>query len=222
MKRSAFGGGVKAGGINYVSCFVEFTEKEVLDTESSNSPLSELVTDEKSKLRLNFAALNYRKVWREEFSQERDVNNIYGESNIFRYLPLRKVVLRVLIDDDLCDILLSILAASIAKTHLVISVEASDAKLKVLEEAVSIIKGVDILIQSEDQFIADMDRYERVRACTGSNLSNAVFAQAAKLGKYIATQKPLIEGRLELLHYLKEQSIAFEYHRYGSIFDENR
>jgi len=25
---------------------------------------------------------------------------------------------------------------------------------------------------------------------------------------------------LELLHYLKEQSIAFEYHRYGSITEE--
>jgi len=39
-------------------------------------------------------------------------------------------------------------------------------------------------------------------------------------GKYVATAKPLVEGRLEMLHYLKEQSIAFEYHRYGSITEE--
>ena len=64
-----------------------------------------------------------------------------------------------------------------------------------------------------------MDKFERVRTCT-ANLSDAIFERAAKLGKHIATQKPLVEGRLELLHYLKEQSIAFEYHRYGSIFDE--
>ena len=28
MKRSAFGGGIKAGGPNYVSCFVNFTENK--------------------------------------------------------------------------------------------------------------------------------------------------------------------------------------------------
>lgn len=219
MKRSAFGGGIKAGGVNYVSCFVEFTERATIPSESSASPLSELVTDDKSKTRLDFAALNYRKAWRDEFSQERDINHIYGESNIFRYLPLRKVVLRVEANDSLCDVLLSLLAASTAKTHLYVSIGGNNDKLKVLEKAVSIIKGIDILVQNEDQFIADMDKYERVRACT-SNLSDAIFAKAAKLGKHIATQKPLVDGRLELLHYLKEQSIAFEYHRYGSIFDE--
>lgn len=221
MKRSAFGGGIKAGGVNYVSCFVEFTENDSMTVETSGSPLSELVADEKSKSRLDFAATNYRKAWREEFSQERDVSHIYGESNIFRYLPLRKIILRVQGNDDLCDVLLSLLAASTAKTHLYVSMEADNNKLKELERAVSIIKGIDILIQNEDQFIANMDKYERVRTCT-ADLSDAVFAKAAKLGKHIATQKPLIEGRLELLHYLKEQSIAFEYHRYGSIFDENR
>lgn len=219
MKRSAFGGGIKAGGVNYVSCFVEFTERDVIPTEISNSPLSELVSDEISKSRLNFAITNYIKAWQEEFSTERDVNNIYGESNIFRYLPLKKVVIRVLPDDDLCDILLSILASSIAKTNLIISIDANNDKLKALKKVISIIKGVNIVIQNEDQFIDEMVKYERVRTCT-SNLSDAVFVKAAKLGKHIATQKPLIEGRLELLHYLKEQSISFEYHRYGSIFDE--
>lgn len=221
MKRSAFGGGIKAGGVNYVSCFVEFTEKETVTAESSNSPLSELVTDEKSKARLDFATVNYRKVWREEFFEERDVNHIYGESNIFRYLPLRKVVLRIQPNDNLCDVLLSLLAASTAKTHLFVSSDADADNLKVLEKAISIIKGIDIVIQNEEQFIADMDKYERVRACS-ANLSDAIFAKAAKLGKHIATDKPLIEGRLELLHYMKEQSIAFEYHRYGSIFDEHK
>ena len=74
-------------------------------------------------------------------------------------------------------------------------------------------------IQNENEFIENMDKYERIRTCT-SNLSPEIFNKAAKLGKYIATQKPLVEGRLELLHYLKEQSIAFEYHRYGSITEK--
>ena len=47
------------------------------------------------------------------------------------------------------------------------------------------------------------------------------YKKAAKLGKYIATAKPLLEGRLELLHYLREQSISYEYHRYGSFSEED-
>ena len=37
--------------------------------------------------------------------------------------------------------------------------------------------------------------------------------------KYIATAKPVKNGRVELIHYIKEQSISFEFHRYGSILD---
>jgi RHH-type proline utilization regulon transcriptional repressor/proline dehydrogenase/delta 1-pyrroline-5-carboxylate dehydrogenase len=78
---------------------------------------------------------------------------------------------------------------------------------------------MEIKIQDEQTFISEMDEYERIRTCT-PDLSDAFYQKAAELGKYIASSKPLLEGRLELLHYLKEQSIAYEYHRYGSIFEE--
>lgn len=219
MKRSAFGGGIKAGGVNYVSCFIEFAENKVMDTNLSKSSLSDLITDEKTKARLNFASANYKAVWDDEFALEKDVNNLYGESDMFRYLPLKNVALRVLPQDDLGDVLLVVLASVITKTPLSLSIMHDDEKYTTLEKAVRMFKSLDIVVQDEEQFIADMENYERIRTCSG-NLHDSVFIQAAKLGKYIAVQKPLVEGRLELLHYLKEQSIAYEYHRYGSIFTE--
>jgi RHH-type proline utilization regulon transcriptional repressor/proline dehydrogenase/delta 1-pyrroline-5-carboxylate dehydrogenase len=218
MKRSAFGGGIKAGGVNYVSCFVEFTEKPSLQNKSGKSPLGSLVEDEKSKKRLDFAASNYPEAWEQEFAKERDVCHIYGESNVFRYLPLKNCAIRVQPQDDLCDVLLTLYAASFTHTPTVVSVSSGDAKLNTLEKAAALL-GFSLLKQDDAQFIADMDKYERIRACS-PNLSDEVFCQAAKLGKHIATAKPLAEGRIELLHYVKEQSIAHEYHRYGSIFDE--
>ncbi|HCO66965.1 MAG TPA: proline dehydrogenase [Dysgonomonas sp.] len=219
MKRSAFGGGIKAGGVNYVSCFVEFSENEVTGAGLSKSSLADLVSDEKSKARLNFASANYKAVWDEEFALERDINNLYGESNVFRYLPLKNVALRVQKEDDLTDILLTSLASVMAKTPLVISISPDDEKLQALEKVATMFGNLSLIKQDESQFISDMDKYERIRACS-ANLSDAIFAEGAKLGKHIATQKPLVEGRLELLHYVKEQSIAYEYHRYGSIFGE--
>ncbi|MBK5720983.1 bifunctional proline dehydrogenase/L-glutamate gamma-semialdehyde dehydrogenase [Dysgonomonas sp. Marseille-P4677] len=220
MKRSAFGGGIKAGGPNYVSCFVEFTEKEIAEVCPA-SPLSALIEDEKGKTRLNFAYDSYQKAWQSEFSQEKDINNLYGETNFFRYLPLKSMGLRVQQSDSISDILLILQAAHISKVPITVSISSDNESLKVIEKAVMTLLGIQIRVQDEDRFIEEIDEYERIRTCS-ADISDAIYQKAAKLGKHIATNKPLAEGRLELLHYLKEQSIAHEYHRYGSIFGEEK
>lgn len=220
MKRSAFGGGIKAGGPNYVTCFVEITEKGPIPASSSKSPLTDFVSDEKEKARLDYAFENYKTAWGIEFSEERDINRLYGEENSFRYLPLKNIVLRVE-NDELSDVLLVILATHIAKTPITVSISGDDKKLPFIEQATATILGANIVVQDEETFIKDMDKYERIRTCS-TDISDSIYNHAAKLGKHIASDKPLVEGRVELLHYLKEQSIAHEYHRYGSIFGEER
>ncbi|MDR3217819.1 MAG: bifunctional proline dehydrogenase/L-glutamate gamma-semialdehyde dehydrogenase [Dysgonamonadaceae bacterium] len=203
MKRSAFGGGVKAGGPNYVSCFVEFTE-----------------TLPEGKVRVNTAEENYLNVWQDEFAQAKDVSHIYGEENIFRYLPLKSMGFRVRENDDIADVELVLTAARTTKTPLTVSISENNGNKQKIE-ALASESGCKVKIQDEQAFIDEMDKYERIRTCS-RDLSDAFYQKAAKLGKHIANNKPLVEGRLELLHYLKEQSIAYEYHRYGSIFGEER
>ena len=188
---------------------------------SVRSQLSDLVDADKDKNRLNYAAESYKNAWGTEFSLERDVNHIYGEENIFRYLPLKSIGLRVQENDDLCDILLILLAVTIAKTPVTVSISGSDSKLQAVEKAALTLLGIVIKMQDEDRFVEEMDNYERIRICSPA-ASDAIYLKAAKLGKHIANNKPLAEGRLEMLHYLKEQSIAYEYHRYGSIFGDDK
>lgn len=203
MKRSAFGGGIKAGGPNYVSCFIKFEEKPI------------------DRDRLEYAKESYKRAWKDEFSLEKDVSHIYGESNSFRYLPLRKVGFRVQVNDDLTDILLIANASNTAKTPLTVSISPTDNKRGEIENEVENLKYIGLKVESDKDFIDRMKKYERIRTAT-KDLSNEFYKEAAKLGKHIANEKPLIEGRIELLHYLKEQSITNEYHRYGSIFDESK
>lgn len=198
MKRSAFGGGIKAGGPNYVSCFLAFKD-------------SKKVTD------LKVIEDNFKKAWDTIFLKEEDVSHIYGEENTFRYLPLKAMALRVADIDTAEAVAIVALAASMAKTPLTISVSANHPQLGEMKKT-----GAKIVVEDEAVFIDSMSKYERIRACSPESLSDAIYAKAAKLGLYIADAKPLAEGRLELLHYLKEQSIAFEYHRYGSIFKEQK
>ncbi|MDR0698636.1 MAG: bifunctional proline dehydrogenase/L-glutamate gamma-semialdehyde dehydrogenase [Tannerella sp.] len=227
MKRSAFGGGVKAGGPNYVSCFVELTENELPET-CVKSPFDEFASEEKDKNRLNYAAGSLAKAWLDEFSQEKEVGHVYGEENIFRYLPLKSIGFRVEEKDSLTDVLIVLLAAGIAGTPLTVSISAENPKMQAITSAVmppvppvNVHARTQIKVQTADAFIEEMDTYERVRTCS-PDLPDAFYRKAAELGKHIAYNKPLAEGRLELLHYLKEQSIAYEYHRYGSIFGEKK
>lgn len=74
MKLSAFGGGIKAGGPNYCTCFVEITDKPDSQTDYIDS---------------------YFDACEEEFMDPRDVNKLYGEQNVFRYLPLKSMILRL-------------------------------------------------------------------------------------------------------------------------------
>ena len=218
MKRSAFGGGIKAGGPNYVSCFVDIKEKELSkNAKNANSPYLSLL-DEKDKARFGAALESYELNWENEFSLEKDINKLVGEENTFRYRPLKNCVLRVQKDDKLSDILLILAASGIAKTPMAISISAGDSNLELLKKAAAIGKN-KVVEQEEAQFLAEMDSYERVRTCSAS-LSDEFYKRAAVLGKHVASNPVLAEGRLELLHYLKEQSVSYEYHRYGSITEE--
>ena len=219
MKRSAFGGGIKAGGRNYVSTFVQIAENEELQlVESSIKPFESFVVhfEGVEKSRFQTAVNSYQRNWEKEFAQERDIHHLLGEQNTFRYLPLKNMALRVQSNDTLLDILMIVAAATTVKTPLTISIDPDDNKLTLLKTLAE--KRFSLHIQSETDFLNEMDHYERIRTCN-NELSVDFIRKAATLGKYVATAKPIVEGRVELLHYVKEQSIAFEYHRYGSITD---
>lgn len=205
MKRSAFGAGIKAGGPNYVSCFVEFTDNR-----------KPRFADRNELFRL--ARQNFARVWEEEFGVERDVSHIVGELNTFRYLPVKSLAIRVQDNDPLVDVLLAFYAATLVVDHVVISATKNYPDLEILKKEASDY-GKAIAVQSEEEFVAEMKQYERIRTCS-AELSDAVYGEAARLGLYIATATPVSEGRIEMLHYLKEQSISYEYHRYGSIIEE--
>lgn len=57
---------------------------------------------------------------------------------------------------------------------------------------------------TETKFVADMKKYVRFRACSGK-LSDDIYNEAGVLGLHIVSEKPIANGRFELLHYLEEQ-----------------
>ena len=75
-------------------------------------------------------------------------------------------------------------------------------------------------VEESDEALASVVRDRRPTACVSPPLDRvpALVQQAAAVsGVYLASQPVLVEGRVELLWYVQEQSISFDYHRYGNL-----
>jgi RHH-type transcriptional regulator, proline utilization regulon repressor / proline dehydrogenase / delta 1-pyrroline-5-carboxylate dehydrogenase len=219
MKRSAFGAGIKAGGPNYAFSFVEveelLQELPAVITCELNKWVDEKFIEFHEAPRLCKALHSYRHAFEAVFSLEKDIHNVHGERNILRYLPLQKMVLRIYPGDKLTDVLLVLMAAVTVNVSLTVSCASKPSfwdKLK------TIYPDIRFIIEEERYFTDNITRYERIRTCN-ADIPLELYCKGASTGIYIAHAKPVVEGRIELLHYLREQSISYEYHRYGNIIE---
>ena len=187
MKLSAFGPGLKAGGPNYCLQFMEVTDKTGTTTDFKKS---------------------YAEWYEKEFRHARNIQpDIRGEQNVFRYLPLKGgMVLRLFGDESAEQVEMVVLAAKTVGTPLTISADSSHPLIE---------KIPTVLRETLELFCSHLNDYERIRTISAS-VPDALFEAAAHADKFIAQAAPVHDGRIELTHYIKEQSISNEYHRYGS------
>ncbi|MBR5663331.1 MAG: aldehyde dehydrogenase family protein, partial [Bacteroidales bacterium] len=189
MKLSAFGPGLKAGGPNYCTQFMEIIDKAGSTTDYKTS---------------------YAEWYEKEFKHPRNIQpKIRGEQNVFRYLPLKGgMVLRLFGDETLEQVEMVQFAAKTVGTPL-------DISLDTRHPLTDLLSG-NIKKENLAAFCERIRRYERIRTITNEIIPGIVFEAAANHNKHISQAKPVRNGRIELIHYIKEQSIANEYHRYGS------
>jgi len=235
MGKSAIGAGRKAGAYGYVTQFMDF--KEVSSPKVDKTyfhPLVDVVKGwgksvsagvhksfKKDFDKLDVALQSYLKNFAEEFDVEHDYFKLRGEDNIFRYLPLGKVALRVTKDDSLFDVISRVLAAKVSGIALHVSIEAdcenSVASFLYENKDMLLKVGDTIVRENEKEFVKCFSKVVRVIYADASRVSDFVYKEAAKTALYIIRTNPMMEGRLELLHYFEEQSISHSYHRYGNI-----
>lgn len=188
MKLSAFGPGLKAGGPNYCTQFMYITDKPGSTTDYKQS---------------------YAAWYEKEFKHARNIQpKIRGEQNVFRYLPVDGgMVLRLFGDETLEQVQMVQLAAQTVGTRLIVSMDAANPLFAQLEG--------EKKQENMAAFLESIKNYGRVRVIS-SRMPDVIREAAANYDKYIACAAPVKDGRIELALYIQEQSIANEYHRYGS------
>jgi len=236
MGKSALGPGIKAGSPDYVSQFMEFKEHGnppcgVISKESdllrltsewdvmqSWGAFAEYGTDINKTL---FAIRSYLYQMEQKFERKEDYFHLRGQDNILHYLPIRHLCIRMHGDDSLFETLARIGAARAAGCELVVSIPKalSNSVTSFLEGRYgkALLKEGRLLYESDQDLTDKLQEIERIRYAAPDRVPSEVFKAAAKNGFFISRSPVYMEGRLELLHYFKQQSICNNYHRYGNL-----
>ncbi|EOB5037726.1 proline dehydrogenase family protein [Campylobacter upsaliensis] len=226
VKKSAIGFGRKVGIYNYITQFMDIEAKA--DTNLLDSPLANALeklskaSDESIQATLANATLmakSYAYHYKHEFSVARDYVNIRGEDNLFSYTRIKNLAFRVCEQDSLQDILGVIIGYHTLGLSPLVSYDSTQSsiikELKKICKAVDL--GADFVEENEEQFIAKISKFERIRYHAKADKNSPLYQAAAKEAKIIIRDKPLLNGRFELLFYHNEKALSVSYHRYGNL-----
>lgn len=212
-KESSFGSGSKAGGPNYLMQFMHARQRffpsdlEFLYEEVEN--LEQYLPNEDKDL-WDVSVGSYAFYWIYYFSRDHDPSEIIGQDNILRYVPQENMVLRVQAADSLFDVMRVVAAAITCGTEIQVSGSSQYAFLKN-------VFGVVFVEESEELFVDRVDggNIRRVRLLSepSSAMKNAFSQRAVN----VILAPVMANGRLEIVHYLREVSLSVDYHRYGNL-----
>jgi RHH-type proline utilization regulon transcriptional repressor/proline dehydrogenase/delta 1-pyrroline-5-carboxylate dehydrogenase len=218
-KESSFGPGAKAGGPNYLAqlCALRAGTGLAAPTVQPMAEVRPLLDTAARSLQpaehaqLVTAASHYAQAFQHHFGLLHMTAELPGESNELRYLPVGDVLVRVASDGDFLDGLRACLAATTACNRARLSV---DPGVRVPERLRTQL-GVHIeLADAAALRVADA-HLARVRMI--GSLEAGVAEAASAHGIHVVAGPVLELGRIELLHYVREQSISHRYHRHGHL-----
>ena len=226
-KASSFGLALKAGGPNYLLCCAN--AKQVALPMQRSSPLKEaeklmeLCYDKRfsaEEMGLWYASSCSYAYFSKKLIQEYDVrypanlvDTVLGQDNVLYYTPRKRLACRIQNQDTLCTIL-QLLSAVLSVG---VSIDISFDRRQVVFDRFSkeAFPSLRFIQESEEAFLGRLSEYERIRMI--SSPSGALQNIAAERGCFLDIGEPLANGRFELIRYMREVSLSYDYHRYGNL-----
>jgi RHH-type proline utilization regulon transcriptional repressor/proline dehydrogenase/delta 1-pyrroline-5-carboxylate dehydrogenase len=179
------------------------------------------VTDPAQQEALAACASSYAHWWKTHFSIEHDPSHVHGETNHFRYRPRPWHVLRI---NQLQNPNASL---AVAQAALACGICGVPFSLSVPREAIEAAPawwsrlsgefGLEIRQESHAEFCKRLGTLRDGTVRVLDLRAAEVFAPAEIGNIHVFSGVPLANGRLELLSYLREQSVSQTIHRYGNI-----
>jgi RHH-type proline utilization regulon transcriptional repressor/proline dehydrogenase/delta 1-pyrroline-5-carboxylate dehydrogenase len=223
-KRSNVGSSAKAGGPNYVLQLGVWHEEGMPRLLAEPAPavaerLEQALRqfkDEEEQAVLRISAGSYAWAWQTHFGREHDPSQLLGEVNLFRYRPFPRLLLRIDEQSTPLAVAQVVLAAATCGVALEISVFSATGWGWLNELGLALAEK-EMIEEDEAGLIARLadTSGERLRLLAAPSTP---LRQAANRALVHLIEAPvLMNGRLELRHYLREQAISQTVHRYGNL-----
>jgi RHH-type proline utilization regulon transcriptional repressor/proline dehydrogenase/delta 1-pyrroline-5-carboxylate dehydrogenase len=233
--KSVFGPSMKAGGPNYVAQFMDFSDtprqpvKALPESESLKDLCVQLLAHGPSAgisrgeiERIVSAATSYEHNLQQEFGQQHDHFRLIGQDNFRRYRPLHEIRVQVHAADTAFDLFARVCAIHALGGRITISAPPNleSKAVKLLETLTeSWAGGIEFVEETDAELAQAMREHQtdRLRYAAPDRVPLEVLRAAAESFTCVISTPVVMEGRLELLWYVQEQSISADYHRYGNL-----
>ena len=217
-KRSSVGSGIKAGGPHYVQQFGTWKASEIspLGLDLS-APVESLLAAARhrlseSEIQRLLAALEHDElVWRKQFGVSTDVSQLGIEINALRYRPRHDVLIRASADSTMYRIA-RVLGAAL-RSGATVQFSGAHEDHRVFEPFVSKME-----VESSQVFLHRMGSVDggRIRVIGTSERTALVDALGPSPDWYLDFHEVTSAPQVEVLFFLKEQSVTVTNHRFGN------
>jgi RHH-type proline utilization regulon transcriptional repressor/proline dehydrogenase/delta 1-pyrroline-5-carboxylate dehydrogenase len=193
-KGSSVGPTAKAGGPNYLLGLRRWRDAGPVSVEETRR--------------------DYRQWWDRYFSTRIDLADLACEVNVLRYRPFEPgIVLRMTADVSDEELIKAVAAAQITGTALRVSSSTPRHGLAMALQG----EEVGVEVESGESFAARTAHDPGARIRLPGAPEPEVLAAAAEHGVTVLDEPICSHGRIELVRWLREQSLSRSLHRYGNV-----
>lgn len=218
-KGSNVGSSAKAGGPNYVLQLGVWHEETMPALLADPAPAVmeslqgcfQQIEHEEEQAILRASAASYAWAWQTHFGREHDPSQLLGEVNLFRYRPFPRLLLRI--DEQSTPVAVGQVVLAAATCGVVLEVSVFSATgWDWLNDL-----GLAVVEEDEPVLIGRLANYSGERLRLLASPSTPLRQAANRALVHLIETPVLVNGRLELRHYLREQAISHTVHRYGNL-----
>jgi RHH-type proline utilization regulon transcriptional repressor/proline dehydrogenase/delta 1-pyrroline-5-carboxylate dehydrogenase len=234
--KSSIGLGIKAGSLEYVTQFMHIAERHppvhplfgkhhrllLMVQQWHHLPTTHPWFHLREDLaRTEHAIASYLGQMESNYGRCRDSFHLRGQDNHLRYLPMGMVVIRIHDNDSLFETLARIAAAVITGCTATASLPPNLANPATAflesQRHCPLLEAVAFTVERDEDLALRLGGIDRLRYAAADRVPPAIARAAAEQGITISQSPVFMEGRLELLQYLRQQTICHNYHRYGNV-----
>lgn len=227
-KRSTVGATAKAGGPNYLLTLGRWEPKEAEPTntlriEGVARAVATVLKRGQAGLdfpafdRVRRSALSDERAWVDEFGLARDASGLEIERNVLRYRPV-PVTIRLSDGEPLGHLVRLVAAAALTRSPLTISSWTplpAGLVQSFREEHPAAIVG-EVTVESDAAWLARAARLSGRVRLVGGDARALAAATGGSPDLTVYSGAVTTEGRIELLPFLREQSVTVTAHRFGN------